>query len=425
MILAQFGLERVLLHGDLLLFPKASSFIDEGSQPFDGRLGKLRYLGLALMSACSPISSEIVQLCAAFPFSHSDDTKDPFNFDEHLKQLEKKRAPVVYPLLRGHILTHITCCLIAVTGHARIDGKAWDVNSTVHDCRQFIALGLVARTAQYLLSKLMPANSNTNDWKRNMKDTVDNMTSQKSGEGGFSNVWFSFCLFVLRAFAEDAEKQSSAEHLTGAVSNQAQATLQAIDSAKLHVVEYLRDICVIYQVLIPNVFVGNEIEATETQDTLDWKLQTFMTLLGIESLTAVLGSDLVKELLRSWFKESTERSPSHLETINIFPGITWPQSPTSNSHAGENNSSYVLEPLLGYCGYEPESESLCCISGLPRSYTDLYAELVILCPDCEQIALCLVCGEVSIMVCYCMLLNAEHSAYCVFFLIGIECIRKR
>ena len=60
---------------------------------------------------------------------------------------------------------------------------------------------------------------------------------------------------------------------------------------------------------------------------------------------------------------------------------------------------------------------------LPTSYTDLYAELGHLCPDSEQTALCLICGEV---------LNAngkgectKHSTKCgagacIFFLLQ-EC----
>jgi hypothetical protein len=59
-------------------------------------------------------------------------------------------------------------------------------------------------------------------------------------------------------------------------------------------------------------------------------------------------------------------------------------------------------PLLG--GYSPDAGATNSkgphdrpfprVPALPTSYTDLYAELVALLPDCEQIAVCLVCGEV-------------------------------
>ena len=62
-------------------------------------------------------------------------------------------------------------------------------------------------------------------------------------------------------------------------------------------------------------------------------------------------------------------------------------------------SSKKSVTLLG--GYHPERRSSSNdgqrprIQILPTSYTDLYAELGALCPDSEQTALCLVCGQVS------------------------------
>ena len=435
MILAQFGLEKVLLQGNLLMFPEADPHCDEGSQPFDGRLGKLRYLGLALMTACSPLSSEIIQLCMEFPVSHSKSAKDPFDFDEHLKESEKKRAPVVYPILRSHILTHITCCLIAVTGHARTENEGWDVNSTVDDCRQLITMGLVARIAQCLLSKLMEANTNINDWKRNMKFVIGRMQSQKTSDGEYDSEWFSSCILILRAFTEEAGSSCLAEpqeyvHLTPCNENLAQATMQAIDLAKLQAIELLRDLSIIQQVLIPNVFVNSHSEAKAVHDASKSMLKSFTALFGMDSLISVMESDLVKEILRSWFTEATERSSTHLETPDIFPGITWPQSPTPYTRDESNQSHSLLEPLLGGCNLDSESSSqpLCRIVGLPKSYTDLYAELVLLCPDCEQIALCLVCGEVSfrqttsgIHIMLIKLNKTLPSVPCI----GIECFGER
>jgi E3 ubiquitin-protein ligase UBR2 len=59
-------------------------------------------------------------------------------------------------------------------------------------------------------------------------------------------------------------------------------------------------------------------------------------------------------------------------------------------------------PLLG--GYSPDvatpvgtkgvRDACPRVAALPTSYTDLYAELGTLLPDCEQTAVCLICGEV-------------------------------
>lgn len=110
-ILSKFGISKALLDGDLLLLPKPDLSVDDG-QPFDGRLGKLRYLALALMVATSPVSREVVQLCM-FPTP----PVDPFDFDLSEKS-SMKRLPVAYPILCSHVLTHTTGALIAVTGES-------------------------------------------------------------------------------------------------------------------------------------------------------------------------------------------------------------------------------------------------------------------------------------------------------------------
>ena len=112
-ILSKFGVGETMLDGDLLLLPEPNPSVDDGFQPFDGRMGKLRYLGLALMVATSPVAKEVVQLCTSFPVQVAP--TDPFDFDEDVKSTIK-RAPVAYPILCGHVLSHTTAALIAVTG---------------------------------------------------------------------------------------------------------------------------------------------------------------------------------------------------------------------------------------------------------------------------------------------------------------------
>lgn len=380
------------MQGSLLLFPKAVSSTDEGSQPFDGRIGKLRLLGLALMISASPLSSEIVQLSISFPFSRAP-AKDPFEFDE--RESEKKRAPVAYPILRSHILTHTTCSLIAVTGRARTEDEGWDIDSTAEECRHFTTLGLIARIAQCLLSELMPTASDINDWKRKMKSVLDHMMTQKAvSDDEFDNEWILSCLTLLRTFVHDVEGCDAAK--TQELDSLAQSTVQTIELGKTRAIEFLRDTSVIQQILIPNIFVDCQIDE-RVQSTPNAILKSLMALFHIHNLSSLIKSPLVGEVLKSWFKDATESSETHLETPgHKLPGITWPQSPIAYNHDTDANQSDVLVPLLGCCGLELEksSESICRIVGLPKSYTDLYAELVALSPDCEQVALCLVCGEV-------------------------------
>ena len=395
-ILSQFGVESARFGGNLLLFPAAVSSVDGGSQPFNGRLGRMRYLSLALMVACSPLAPEIVQLCMSFPFSPT--TRDPFDFDEHMKESENQRAPIVYPILRGHILTHVTCCLIAVVGRARTFEEGWDVKSTAGQCKQFITLGLIARVAQCLLSDLMPS-ANILDWRKNIKFVLEKMMSQKStSDNTFENEWFQLCCAVLHTFIRKTRDAVGAPEIFDTNTddtNMSKDIMHAIESTKQPAIEFLRDVSLIYQLIIPNIFA--ELHFDEPSAELNEPIATiesFMTLLGINLIAAEISSPLVSEMLQFWFQEATETS-SHLETPGVFTKTTWPQTPVAYQYTEDPNHS-KLTPLLGCCDLKNDVDSPYCISGLPSQYTDLYADLVLLCPDCEQIALCLVCGEVSL-----------------------------
>ena len=387
-LLMQFGIGQIRFQGNLLLFPSANSSVDSGCQPFNGRLGKLRYLGLALMVASSPVSREIVQLCMSFPSQPI--TRDPFDFDEHMKETEKKRVPIAYPILCSHVLTHTTACLVAVTGRARTDDEGPCVDSLIDECRQFIQLGFIARTAQCLLAKLMPT-SGTDVWRRSMQSTLQKMMSQKSTAcNNAEDEWILSCLLILQALLGRAEEFGP---IADSQKNEAKDIFQAIESAKLQALEFLREVSVIVQMLIPNIFAMSQVcvSSAEPKEDSTPTLQSFMILFGIESLTSIVRSSLLKEILALWFREATETSSNHVDSVKIFQEVTWPQAPSTCSNI--EHSYTVLAPLL--CGSDMlDPDSLCRISCLPRSYTDLYAELVSLCPDCEQIALCLICGEV-------------------------------
>ena len=360
-ILSHFGVERALFRGNILLFPRAMSSVDGGSQPFNGRLGKLRYLALAIMGACSPLSYEITQLCMSFPFSRNT-SFDPFDFDKHLQESEKKRFPVVYPLLRSHVLTHTTCCLISVTGRARTNQNSWDVKSTANNCRQFVTLGLIARLAQYLLSHLIPG-STISDWKRNLGSVLQHMKALKTNVdvNGYSNEWFKSCLMILELLVGTEEIGSSTNVIN---INLARCISQAIESSKLIAIEFLRDIIVIQQILIPNVFSGLHYDEPASElDETDVTLKYLMTLLNIDDLSKLMRSHLVEEIIKNWFKEATEISPTHLETYGIFSNRSWPQTPVAY-HKTDKRTSRA--PLLGCCKFVHDSESLCRVSGLPR-----------------------------------------------------------
>jgi hypothetical protein len=98
----------------------------------------------------------------------------------------------------------------------------------------------------------------------------------------------------------------------------------------------------------------------------------------------------------SEYKVSPLMSPERVETNRA-------QKSTAEVLQNQAHPSFVTfttkktVPLLGGSCLELTSSKTGVhprISVIPTSYTDLYAELSCLMPDCEQTALCLVCGEV-------------------------------
>lgn len=87
-----------------------------------------------------------------------------------------------------------------------------------------------------------------------------------------------------------------------------------------------------------------------------------------------------------------------LDFPGIFHGSTWPITNNINQHGAAYPSKMPSHcvPLLGYFNsFNGNADGSCSrISYLPKSYTDLYAELSEICPNVEQTALCLVCGKV-------------------------------
>lgn len=123
-----------------------------------------------------------------------------------------------------------------------------------------------------------------------------------------------------------------------------------------------------------------------------------MTLFRIEDLRTMLNSNLLQDIITSWYANSTGKNRNVLDFPRKFRGSTWPVTPCIGQPgiAQLNRIPPTCLPLLGN-GTPPKVEgndSTTRIFYLPKSYTDLYAQLSEMCPDCEQTALCLVCGQV-------------------------------
>lgn len=394
-LLTKFGIEEVLLGGDLLLFPEASTSLEKGYQPFSGRLGKLRYLSLALMVAASPLSKEVIQLCMSFP-----EAGDPFNFGA------MKRAPVTYPILCGHVLTHTTGALISVTGRARAEEGRYSVESLINDCRHFIQMGLVARVGQVLLARLRSKlRADPIFWEQRVRLSIDTCLPVDIIDAD-EQEWRYFCVKVLRILLFPAKTelhQVQCNTPTRPCPNDANEVslcmLHAIESAKIESIAFLREMSLICQMLIPNIFCtyrASHPDVPHTDSTAELKCYT--SLFKLESQSEMLDGHLFQEIMKSWYASSTIKNANQLEFPRVYQGTTWPVSVDQNDTSAVHNNipTSTSLPLLGNrcLTTVEEMESHPRIFRLPKSYTDLYATLTQMCPDNEQTALCLVCGRV-------------------------------
>jgi len=495
-MLSKFGIAGIRCGGKLVLMPRPSLDEDDGSQPFNGRLGRLRYLGLSAMAAAGAVAADLVQLALSLPLLESDTDSAEMDVDK------PDRAPIAYPLLFGNVLTHAVAGMCATCGRGRarsdslefgwptafsrrgsfvslddIISSATPSDSVVEDCIGFLRLGLLARVLQVLLGGIeVPL-------------------------GGFDNP--AFFVGELRGFYSSLEiepptveskwMRSCVKLLDIALSSQPSgeshgksALPDALSLEKLHTActlassgacSFLEDAGTILQVLVPGAIASDDdlgseaaiLEGSSSHSSFE-KMRRFFKL---ETMDEMLQSPLVQKVVANWYETACghARAPSEPNASAIitksvrnclyrtqgFRVFDWPsagssesfhlnmgpqktgskaatvdhqpmvstsmhvesvQSPSTQTSTAEVvrqpnsamglvtfNSKKVV-PLLGGFSVEvlptkPAGHPR--VAVIPTSYTDLYAELATLLPDCEQTAVCLVCGEV---------LNASGKGEC-------------
>jgi len=303
-----------------------------------------------------------------------------------------------------------------------MDEGSCSTDEVVDDCRKFISLGLVARIVQVLLTGLM-------SWKEEQIDVVLRSMHQEMIDDTKQEEcsWRQSCLDLLRIiFAREGEKAFPETANSDANLIESQIS-KGIDAAKEAAVSFLLDAAVIAQILIPNIFSDTAVHPHPDDCPSDLeKMKRLMELIRMESIHDMIQSNLVQQVIKSWYVKATEKHSSQLLPSPAINYETWPVVRGQRSNTNDEIPPHS-SPLLGYptsmspVDVDPAS---CRITCLPKSYTDLYAQLSSLCPDNDQIALCLICGGV---------LNAggkgectKHASKCgggagVFFLVQ-ECV---
>jgi len=497
-LFSKFGVEDTLCGDNLILLPDGSRVSGDGTQYFDGRIGKLRYLGLAIMVATSAVSREIVQLALAFPTEDSEGDGIIATSTSLMEEEKTLRAPIVYPILNGHILSHVVAAMCATCGRTRArndfdrgsesfydNSSQSAVVSVLSDCENFIKLGFMARTLQVLLgiySSGIADEANERKFQERLCSKVKQSLGRLSGMNGDS--WEKDCLLLMQTSLSLDSYGSVPSSFSPIDRAEADACFdEACAAARIAAMSFLSDVGLILQVVCPGASTMI-VKCSEGDDTsyAEGILGDLMTCLRVENISDMIRSPLVKKVLRCWYKQSRPTdmlgsnvvqensfeatiphlAKSTLDCDRTYPTLDWPQGAVPAHDISVNNSSASPHPssqttlaepstLLtnrpvprptgiginstikskkvplfgGRCPF-PSDEGTQCrrIRMLPKSYTDLYAELGALCPDSEQTAICLVCG---------MVLNAggkgectKHAVTCgagvgIFFLLQ-ECI---
>jgi Proteolysis_6 C-terminal len=517
-ILTRFGLKGLACRGKMILMPQPSPHEDSDSWPFSGRLGKLRYLGLAVMAASGAVAADLVQLVLPFPaVEHEVDLAG-------VAIENPKRAPITYPLLFSNILTHVVAAICSTCGRARarsdlldvvwpipfsirgsfafldLGGNSKTVDSVVQDCEGFLKLGLVARMLQVMLGTVCGASNMrelSSSWIDAMKKilaTADDKSTVSIDVG-----WMKSCVKLLEVAVSSQIMKSIASESAVPLNLSLELLQEACTMAALAAGSFLIEAGTIYQILVPGAVTRydndpvNETSMEINGSTPLVSLQEALTFFRFESVDEMIDSELVEEIVVYWFDTALDHTrmsvgPDEASTALLsrlyrtqgFRVYDWPSAkpldynmdtiirewsdkdldkarlrmqPKDEAVAASNllpveslesrNTpastadivrSEVSPSLLTFqskkCvsllgGFSPDhfmnssklnARPRVCV--IPTSYTDLYAELASLLPDCEQTAVgvgfslhlytsailslifllylqvCLICGEV-------------------------------
>lgn len=351
------------------------------------------------------------------------------------------------------------------------------------DCLNFLKLGVLARLTQALLGALF-RNRILLENPSTVLTALTKASSLSKTLPPNEARWLHLCVGLLEISLNGVPcngTSSEAHPLSLSDLN------KICQEGACHANSFLGNAWVILQVLVPGATAAPTTTTKSRSDGLlgSENLESLLSALGIEPIEGMLSSIIVQKLLSNWTNAAFNHSRAACSSddtvgnlrrdlfrtqgfrVNDWPSAdamatdpknTAPDLCTGNSSLKLLSSAEQDEPkhdssdplqnpslvtnayshplglltgtarkcvplLAGYAAHNPRLDSALRIPMIPTSYTDLYAELGTLLPDCEQTAVCLICGQV---------LNAggrgectRHTAKCgagagIFFLLQ-EC----
>lgn len=393
-LFAKYGIQRIDCDGDFIVLPCGDN-IQDGSQVFDGKIGRLRYVALPLLYTSGSLAREIVQLVMNMPTT------------EILKEKKDgmKRSKIVYPILCGHILTHAVAAVVAVCGDD-LKSRSMDEKSTLsvsnigllEECLLLIQLGFLARILQILLARLTENMKDQSTFEIKVLTALNRSHLKNSQES-----WERGCYHLLHSVMLSAVNEHDFSHEVDDNINEILA--DACTTAKQLGKDFLCHLGLILQIILPKSVHAFDM-LKEPKNQRNTTLEQLLHAFHVNDFYQLATYPLVCEIVTNWYKDSRRsESQNELERRLIqtrsYEAYDWPNvcyddlNPSNPDHPiNTNKKGFSL--FRGYsaknaCVYDKEGKF---IENLPTSYTDLYAVLGKLSPESELTAVCFVCGQV-------------------------------
>jgi len=338
-IFSKYGISEILCNGKMIIMPQPNATEDDGFQPFNGRLGRLRYFGLAVMATAGAVAADLVQLVINFPLqSPSNVAKEPY------------RAPVVYPLLLGNVLTHVVAAICASGGRARARSDSlelvWPIpfsskgsfiysdcfrsqkngDSVVNDSEGFIKLGLLATVLQVLLGKIDIIGIGA---ECKVLETLQQMIADSTGHNSVERIWTTNCLSLLEMALSKERQPDQISDVPNFDVTIAKRIKEGCFLAAKAACSFLADIGIILQLLAPSIMTrymmsDNYDDELGDDDTLFTTLNKLRALFQLESISEILDSGETRQVLSNWY----ETARNHIKATSL-PGATISRSGAS------------------------------------------------------------------------------------------------
>ena len=382
-IFSKYGISHIMCNGKLLVIPCPNATEDDGFQPFNGRLGRLRYFGLAVMATAGAVAADLVQLVIGFPVqSSSDAAPEPY------------RAPIVYPILFGHVLTHMVAAICASGGRARARSDSlelvWPIpfcsrgsfissnsnnsqkksDSVIDDSEGFIKLGLLARVLQVLLGKIGMLDADSegmldSDLEGSVLETIRKIRNGGAKDVSAESTWTMQCLSLLEMALSEHKQSNFVQNESHFDENIAKRIEEGCFLAAQAACSLLADIGIILQLLVPGIMtrymdLDNLDDRVQENDNTYTTLAELHELFCVESLSEILESNAIREVVSNWYE--TARKHTIAKTLS---------SPTINRSGALVTSR--LYKTQGFRVYDWPMES--CRDTVDRNQNDRKGEI--------------------------------------------------